>query len=199
MKRWCKCAHAWLFMYVETCQSCATAEPQWGSGQEPWSPAAWQAVLALGWPLPPLCCPHSLTSLGWQQQPNKLRAPRSSHHSKGMFFTAPPKRFMVIMFCVVHKHPNVKCNLPKLAFNEKSYTSMYFTSTWLPPYPYKIINIMGVDLVLFWVKNAWIFWYQDLPVCAEKVTKNLGKLFEPALQYVTLKHRILTDEFFIMT
>lgn len=101
-KLWCNCGHAWLFMHAETCQSCATAEPRWGPGQEPWSTAAWQAALALGWPLPPPGCPHSLTSLAWQQQPNKLRAPQSSHRSMGMFFTAPTPLFMVIMVCVLY-------------------------------------------------------------------------------------------------
>lgn len=101
-KLWCKCAHAWLFMYAEICQSCATAEPQWDPGQEPWGTAVWQAVLALGWPLPPPGCPHTLTSLAWQQQTNKLRAPQSSHRSMGMFFTAPTPLFMVIMVCVLY-------------------------------------------------------------------------------------------------
>lgn len=112
---WCQTAHAWLFMYAETCQRCAIAKRQWGPGQQPSSTAAWQAALALGWPLPPPGCPHSLTSLAWQQQPNKLRAPQSSHRSMGMFFTAPTPPIYSLWslwsVCCTQTHPHVKWNL----------------------------------------------------------------------------------------
>lgn len=112
---WCKTAHAWLFMYAETCQRCAIAEQQWGPGQQPSSTAAWQAVVALGWPLSPPSCPHSLTSLAWQQQPNKLRAPQSSHRSMGMFFTVPTppphSLWSLWSLCCTQTHPHVKWNL----------------------------------------------------------------------------------------
>lgn len=54
---------------------CAVPGFQSGPGRQPYSTAAWQAALALGWPLPPPGRPHSLTSLAWQERPNKLRAP----------------------------------------------------------------------------------------------------------------------------
>lgn len=112
---WCKTAHAWLFMYAETCQRCDIAEQQWGPGQQPSSTAAWQAVVALGWPLSPPSCPHSLTSLAWQQQPNKLRAPQSSHRSMGMFFTVPTppphSLWSLWSLCCTQTHPHVKWNL----------------------------------------------------------------------------------------
>lgn len=120
----------------------ARVVPQRGPGQEPWSTATWQAVLALGWPLPPPGCPHSLTSLAWQQQPNKLRAPQSSHRSMGMFFTAPTPLFMVIMVCVVHKHTHMSNEIyqswcPLRSLKKHTQACMYFTSSWLPPYPCK--------------------------------------------------------------
>lgn len=49
-----------------------------GPGLQPHSTAARQAALALGWPLPPPGRPHSLTSLAWQERPDKLRASWSS-------------------------------------------------------------------------------------------------------------------------
>lgn len=117
---WCQTAHAWLFMYAETCQRCAIAKRQWGPGQQPSSTAAWQAALALGWPLPPPGCPHSLTSLAWQQQPNKLRAPQSSHRSMGMFFTAPTplpySLWSLWSVCCTQTHPHVKWNLVVVYF-----------------------------------------------------------------------------------
>lgn len=81
-------------------------ESQSGPGLQSHSKAAWQAALAFGWPLPPPGRPHSLTSLAWQEQPNKLRASWSSQHFHG---NIPPSSSSSSFFsqCVVwalHKH-----------------------------------------------------------------------------------------------
>lgn len=70
-------------------------ELQSGAGLQPHSTAAWQAALALGWPLPPPGRPHLLTSLAWQERPNKLRASWSSQyfHGKPFFFNYTPFYF----------------------------------------------------------------------------------------------------------
>lgn len=65
-------------------------ESQSGPGLQSHSKAAWQAALAFGWPLPPPGRPHSLTSLAWQEQPNKLRASWSSQHFHGNIPPPPP-------------------------------------------------------------------------------------------------------------
>lgn len=159
---WCQTAHAWLFMYAETCQRCAIAKRQWGPGQQPSSMAAWQAALALGWPLPPPGCPRSLTSLAWQQQPNKLRAPQSSHRSMGMFFTAPTPTllFMVIMVCVLYTNTPTcqiksRCCLLR-GLKKHTQACMFFTST-LASLSTSVMNTVGADLVVVWVKNALKF------------------------------------------
>ena len=61
--------------------------------------------VALGWPLPPPGCPHSLTSLAWQQRPNKLRASFSSQLLPWeLFFFSPPLSFSQFSVCAVHKY-----------------------------------------------------------------------------------------------
>lgn len=79
-------------------------ESQSGPGLQSHSKAAWQAALAFGWPLPPPGRPHSLTSLAWQEQPNKLRASWSSQHFHG---NIPPSSSSFFSQCGVwalHKH-----------------------------------------------------------------------------------------------
>ncbi len=85
---------------------CAVPQLQSGPGRQPRSTAAWQAALALGWPLPPPGRPHSLTSLAWQERPNKLRAPWSSQHFHGNIFShrLPFSVFKSYGVCAVHRH-----------------------------------------------------------------------------------------------
>lgn len=139
----------------------ARVVPQQGPGQEPCT-AAWQAVLALGWPLPPPGCPHSLTSLAWQQQPNKLRAPQSSHRSMGMFFTAPTPLFMVIMVCVLYTNtPTCQMKSTKAGVHLGVWGNIHKLACTLHQLACLLIhvNTVEVDLVVIWVKNAWKLWH----------------------------------------
>lgn len=192
---WCQTAHAWLFMYAETCQRCAIAKRQRGPGQQPSSPAAWQAALALGWPLPPPGCPHSLTSLAWQQQPNKLRAPQSSHRSMGMFFTAPnphPTLYGHYGLCAVHKHTHMSNEISLLS--EGTYTSLHVLYiNCVASLSLSVMNIVGADLLVGRVKNALKSWHcfvacvgarcmlQSQLQFSKKASKNLSKLLKPTL------------------
>lgn len=162
---WCQTAHAWLFMYAGTCQRCAIAKRQWGPGQQPSSTAAWQAALALGWPLPPPGCPHSLTSLAWQQQPNKLRAPQSSHRSMGMFFTAPTplpySLWSLWSVCCTQTHPHVKWNLVVVYLGV--WRNIHRLACSLHQLCCLLISVgdeyRGADLLVGWVKNALKSWH----------------------------------------
>lgn len=92
---------------VGLCGSRATAShahpPNPGQQASSSNTAAWQTAVALGWPLPPPGCPHSLTSLAWQQQANKLRVPQHSLQFHGNISILPnaffPFYFFIFAFC----------------------------------------------------------------------------------------------------
>lgn len=109
----------WLMRGSGACRvpSCSRGDVQLRSSAPACRTAAWQAALALGWPLHPPGCPHSLTSLTWQEQPNKLRASWSSQLFHGNIFPLIPS---LILLCDPHKHTSM-CKHRPLRMSESAF------------------------------------------------------------------------------
>lgn len=110
-KLWCKCAHAWLFMYAETCQSCATAGP-WARvlkySNLAGSTGSW--LTSASTRLPSLSHLISLTAATKQIEGTTELTPFHGN----VFYCPHPTFYGHYGLCCTQIHPHVKWNLPKL-------------------------------------------------------------------------------------